>query len=168
MRKIPFVMCILVLPCISFAQANQASWAMLSGLRAGQSIQVIDISSKKHSGAFLGVSDTAVSLRAPSGEQSIQKQDVRTVKLVGAPRRARNVLIGGAVGGGLGAGVGAGIGAATHKGCSSQAFCLDFLGTGGSAGIGAGLGFVAGAIVGGTTGALVPHHTSTLFDTTVH
>ncbi len=64
------------------------------------------------------ISDTAISLQVASGEEAIQKDDVRTVKLIANKRRARNTLIGGAVGGGIGAGIGAISGAASDKGCS--------------------------------------------------
>ena len=159
MRKIFLSICILVLPCAALAQIDKTSWANLSGLQLGQSIQVVDSSSKKHTGTFMSISETAISFRVASGEQSIQQQDVRTVKLMTNKRRARNTLVGGAVGGGVGAGAGAIIGAATHKGCASGAFCLDFIGEGGSAGIGAVVGFLGGTVTGGVVGALVPSHT---------
>ena len=167
MRTIVLLICILGLPCAALAQTNQASWAILSGLQLGQSIQVIDSSSKKHSGTFMSVSDTAISLRVTAGEQSIQKQDVRTVKLMANKRRARNTLVGGAVGGSIGAGVGAIIGAAAHKGCAPGAFCFDVIGEGGSAGIGAVTGFLGGVVTGGVIGALVPSHT-TIYDVSSH
>ena len=161
------LICVLGIPYTSVAQAKQASWSILNGLKVGQSIQVVDSSSKKHSGTFMSVSDTAISLRVTSGEQSIQKQDIRSVKLMANKRRARNTLVGGAVGGGIGAGVGAIISAATHKGCTPGVFCFDILGTGGSAGIGAAAGFLGGATAGGVVGALVPYHT-TIYDAKAH
>jgi hypothetical protein len=160
MRKIFLSICILVLPCAALAQIDKTSWANLSGLQLGQSIQVVDSSSKKHTGTFMSISETAISLQVASGEQSIQKQDVRTVKLMVNKRRARNTLVGGAVGGGIGAVTGAIIGAATHKGCASEEFCFDFIGEGGSAGLGAATGFLGGVVIGGVVGALVPSHTA--------
>jgi hypothetical protein len=159
MRNIFFLVCILAIHFVALAQNNQTSWETLSGLQSGQNIQVVDSSSKKHSGTFVSVSDTTISIRITTGEKSIQKQDVRIVRLMANQRRARNTLVGGAIGGAMGAGVGAIIGAATHKGCTSEEFCLDFIGTGGSAGLGAAAGFLGGATVGGVIGALVPSHT---------
>ena len=138
------------LSCVSWAQTNRASWSNLSGLQAGQKIQIVDMNSKKHSGTFVGVSGTALSYQDSPGEQTIQKQDVRSVKLMKNKHRLRNALIGGAVG----AGAGAGIGAATSHPCSSQDLCIQPIGKGGVAGMGAVVGFVGGAVV----GVLLPSH----------
>lgn len=169
MRRILLLICSLGLTCAALAQSKEASWTTLNGLQLGQNIQVVDSHSKKHSGTFMSVSDTAIALQVASGEQSIQKQDVRTVKLMANKRRARNTLVGGAVGGAAGAGTGAIIGAATHKGCTSETFCLDVIGTGGSAGIGAAFGFLGGAATGAVIGALVSSHASTIiYDVNAH
>lgn len=160
MRKILLLICILGLSYAASARIDESSWTALNGLQPGQNIQVVDSSSKKHSGIFMRISDTAISLQVASGEEAIQKDDVRTVKLIANKRRARNTLIGGAVGGGIGAGIGAISGAASDKGCSQQTFCIDPLGKGGSAGVASVIGFVGGAVVGGVVGALVPSHTA--------
>jgi hypothetical protein len=158
-RKIFLLLLLLGLPCAAFAQADRASWANLSGLQPGQRIQVVGMTSKKHSGNFMSVSDTAISYRETKGEQSISKQDVLSVKLLDHKHRLRNTLIVA----GVGAGVGAGIGAALHKPCSSQSFCLDFGGAALPAGIGAVLGGVGGAVV----GILLPSH-STIYQVSSH
>ena len=150
MRKDLLLICILGLPCVSWTQTNRASWANLSVLQVGQNIQIVDMNSKKHSGTFVNVSDTAISYQEAVGEQTIQKQDVRSVKLMENKHRLRNSLIGGAVG----AGAGAGIGAAVDHPCSSQGLCIHPLGRGEAAGIGALVGFAGGAVV----GALLPSH----------
>jgi hypothetical protein len=149
MRKILFLICVLGIPCASWARTNQASWTNLGALHAGQKIQVVEMNLKKHSGAFVNVSDTAISYRETAGEQIIQKQDVRSVKLMENRHRLRNTLIGAAVG----AGVGAVIGAATDHTCSGPD-CFNIIGKGGAAGIVAVVGFVGGAVV----GALLPTH----------
>ena len=51
-------------------------------LHAGQKIQVVEMNSKKHSGTFVNVSDTAISYQKTASAQTIQKQDVRSVKLM--------------------------------------------------------------------------------------
>lgn len=71
MRKLLFLVCILGSPCASLAQPNQAIWTNLSLLRPGQTIQVIDAASKKHSGTFASVPDTEISYRKSSGEQTV-------------------------------------------------------------------------------------------------
>jgi hypothetical protein len=68
-------------PVASWAQTGKASWTNLSALQAGKSIQVVDMKSKKHSGTFLNVSDTAIRYQDGAGEQRIPKQDVRRAKL---------------------------------------------------------------------------------------
>lgn len=150
MRKSLLLICFLGLSCVSWPQTNRASWANLSGLQALQKIQIVDMNSKKHSGTFVSVSGTALSYRDSAGDQTIQKQDVRCVKLMRNKHRLRNTLIGGVVG----AGAGAGIGAATSHPCSSQGLCIQPIGKGGMAGIGAVVGFVGGAVV----GVLLPSH----------
>ena len=144
MRKGLFLICILELSCASWAQTNRASWTNLSVLQAGQKIQIVDMNSKKHSGTFVNVSDTAVSYQEAASQQTIQKQDIRSVKFMENKHHLRNTLIGGAVG----AGAGAGIGAASWENHG-------FLGSKGvGAEVGAVIGFVGGAIV----GALLPSH----------
>jgi hypothetical protein len=151
MRKSLLLICVFGLSCASWSQTDRTSWANLSTLQAGQKIRIVDIDSKKHSGTFVSVSDTSFSYQEAAGEQTIQKQDVRSVKLMKNKHRLRNTLIGGAVG----AGAGAAIGAAADTPCSSQAFlCIDPIGRSGAAGIGAAAGFVVGAVV----GALLPSH----------
>ena len=160
MRKTLFLICVLGTRFVSGAQTDQGSWANLNALQAGQKIQVVDINSKKHSGTFVNVSDTEISYQETAGEQTMQKQGVRSVKLMENKHRARNTLTGMGVGGGVGAGVGAGIEAATFRSCSSPSFCIQPVGKGGQTGIAAAFGFVGGAAVGAVVGALVPsHHT---------
>ncbi len=159
MQKILLLLFVLGLSCAASAQTDRASWANLSGLQPGQRIQVVGTTSKKHSGNFVSISDTAISYRETNGEQSIPKQDVISVKLMEHKHRLRNTLILA----GVGAGVGAGIGAALHKSCSSQSFCLDIGGAALPAGVGAVLGGVGGSVV----GILLPSH-STIYQVSPH
>ena len=159
MRKISVLLFVVGLSCAAFAQTDRASWANLSGLQPGQKIQVVGITSKKHSGNFVSISDTAISYRETNGEQSIPKQDVVSVKLLEHKHRLRNTIIVA----GVGAGVGAGIGAALHKSCSSQSFCLDI----GGAALPAGVGAVVGGLGGAVVGVLLPSHT-TIYQASPH
>lgn len=148
MRKIFLLLLVLGLSCAAFAQTDQASWANLSGLRPGQKIQVAGMPSKKHSGNFISVSDTVISYRETTGEHSIPRQDVLSVKLMENKHRLRNTIIMA----GVGAGVGAVIGAVLHKPCSSQNFCLDI----GGAALPAGVGAVLGGVGGPSSGFFCP------------
>jgi hypothetical protein len=147
-RKIFSLLLVVGLSGAALAQKDQASWANLSGLRPGQKIQIVGVRSNKHSGKFVRVSDTAVSYSEATGEQSIPKQEVLSVKLLENKHRLRNTLIVA----GVGAGVGAAIGAASHKSCSSQSFCLDI---GGSA-LPAGGGAVLGGVGAPSSGLFYP------------
>jgi hypothetical protein len=137
MRKLWILACVLAVP-----SAASAQWDNLNKLQAGQKIQVVEVNSKKDSGAFLSVSDTTISLQGKSGEQAIQRQDVRSVKLMVNKHRLRNSLIGAAVG----AGGGAGIGAAAWE---PHGYV-------GGRGTGAAVGAVIGAAGGAIVGALWP------------
>ena len=151
MRKLLLLIFVLGVSGASWAENNQASWANLNALQAGQKIQVVDTNGKKHSGTFVSVTDAAISFQEAAGEPTVQKQDVRSVKLMKNKHRLRNALIVG----GVGAGVGAGIGAATFHPCSSSEFlCIQPGGRGAPAGIGAVAGFAGGVVI----GALLPSH----------
>jgi hypothetical protein len=147
MRKVGFLLCILGIPSIVSARGNQATWENLSTLQPGQQIQVVEMNSKSHSGSFLNVSSTTISLQEKGGEQTIQRQEVRSVKLMEHAHRLRNTLIGAAVGAGAGAGIGAGV-------TGRPGNILTAVSRAKGAGVGAALGVIGGAII----GALWPSH----------
>jgi len=147
MRKILSLICLLATSCASFAQTHLASWENLSSLQPGQKIQVVAMDSKKHSGSFVSVSATAIRFTETTGDRTLQKQEVRTVKLIRNGHRLRNALIGA----GVGAGAGAGITAAAWE---SSGFL-------GGRGAGAAVGAVIGGVGGAIVGALVPSHDTT-------
>jgi len=144
MRNRLFLLCVLGVSCVSAAQTNQASWAKLSQLQPGQRIQVDEMNAKRHSGAFVNVSDSAISLKDSAGEQSGPRQDVRSVKLAKGNHRLRNTLIGAGIGAGAGAGV--------------TAAAWDTHGFFGGRGLGATVGAVFGVAAGAIVGALLPSH----------
>jgi len=144
MRRLGTLVCVLAMPFVTFAETNQSSWENLSALGAGHKIQVVEMNSKTVFGTFLSVNDAGMSLQAAGGAQTIQRQDVRVVKLMENKHRLRNAAIGAAVG----AGVGAGVGAAVGKGNGA----FDF------AGQGAAIVAAAGGVIGAIVGALWPSH----------
>jgi hypothetical protein len=138
MRKYWILACVLAMPSVASAQ-----WENLNTLQSGQKIQVIE-NSRKDSGTFLSASDKEISLQGKSGAQTIQRQDVRSVKLMVNKHRLRNTLIGA----GVGAGAGAGISAAAWE---PRGFA-------GGRGTGAAVGAAIGAVGGAVVGALWPSH----------
>ena len=143
-RIVLFLICFIGIPCGSLAQTNQSSWANLGKLTTGEKIEIVEMTSKKHLGTFIDVSESAILYRDRVGEQSILKQNVRSVKLAESKKRLRNALIGA----GVGAGAGAGITAAAWE---NNGFF-------GSKGTGAAVGAVLGGVSGAIVGAMLPDH----------
>ena len=142
MRKLLPAFFVLMFACPSVAQSGP--WAALSGLKEGQKIKVVETNSKKHSGQFRSVSDSAITFTEGNSERSIQRQEVRNVSLENN-RRLRNTLIG------LGTGIGAGA-AFGAIACRND----DWFGPGPCAAGGAALGVMFGAPI----GAIMPTHNS--------
>jgi hypothetical protein len=138
MLKFWILACLLGMPCVVSAQ-----WGNLNALQAGQKVQVVQ-TSRKDSGTFLSVSDKEISLQGKSGPQTIQRQDVRSVKLMENRHRFRNTLIGAAAGAGVGAGI--------------SAAAWEPHGYVGGRGTGAAVGAVIGGVGGAVVGALWPSH----------
>jgi hypothetical protein len=150
MRKLLFLICVLGISCAARAESKPTSWGNLNTLQADEKIQVVEMNSKKVSGRFSSVSDAAISLQEKAGPQTIQRQEVHSVKLMKHQHRLRNTLIGAAVG----AGAGAGIGTVGHHQGSLQNPNGTLIKPAQGAEIGAVIGLVGGAVV----GALVPSH----------
>jgi hypothetical protein len=153
LQKAMFLLLLLLgMSSVSEAKSDPAVWSNLSGLHAGQKIQITETNSKKHSGIFVAVTDTDIRLQESAGEITVAKHDVLTVKLSGN-RRARNTLIGL----GIGAGVGAGVTAAAWE---SNGFL-------GNKGTGAVVGLAIGGLTGAIVGAVLPGH-KTIYNAEVH
>jgi hypothetical protein len=150
MRLAILSFCVLGMPCLSSSQVPYSSWANLSTLHAQQKIEVVQMNSKRVSGTFLDVSETGITLEEKAGEKTIERPDVRSVRLMKNKHRLRNTFIGA----GIGAGVGAGIGAASYRqkcGPDSTGGVIcgqPFFSKGFDAAFGAAVGFVGGAAVG--------------------
>jgi len=144
MRTMLVSLCLLAMACSSFAQTGNSSWANLSALQPGWRIQIVEANSKHNSGRFVSVTEDAVTLQEKSGEKTIQRRDVRVVRLMKNKHRLRNTL----VGAGVGASVGAGIGVATGGPCRVPSSCFFYLTRGQQAAIFAAPGILIGAAVG--------------------
>ena len=149
MRNLLFLVCILGISCAARAQDRSESWGNLKTLYQGEKIQVRAMNKTKITGRFLNVSDATISLQAEAGPQTIQRQDIRSVKLIKVKHRWLNSL----VLAGAGTGVGFAIGRAYYHPCpTTPTFCLDFGDISGD------VGAVAGFLGGATVGALLPIH----------
>ena len=135
---------------------RSARWENLNTLSTGEKIQIIGMGSKAVSGAFLNVSDAAISLQVSAGPRTIQRQDVLSVKLRKHQHRLRNTLLGAAIG----FGAGAGIGAATYHTAQpcppTTGFGVCLNGLGDSRGLHAAFGAVIGLAGGTVVGAVWP------------
>lgn len=156
MRKFVLI-AVLGIPLLSHAQTPRNSWAQLNSLHAGQKIEIVETSLKKHSGTFSTVTDEVIQLREGGSDVGIKKEDVLRVTLLDKSHRLRNAFILG----GVGAGAGAGIGAAASR-CSSTSGSFNFcgLGRGVAIGVGALVGFAGGAGI----GAAIPSHPTVYFN----
>jgi hypothetical protein len=135
MRKLlPFLL-LLTTSCLA---QGKGAWPSVQNLKLGQKVQVTDTAAKKHTGTVTAVTDEAIVLHLPFGDQSVPKQDVHTVKLLENNHRLRNTVIGAVIG----AGAGAAILAAAWE---SNGFIK---GKGTGAAVGLGLGGIVGAVVG--------------------
>jgi len=150
MRKLLLLICVLGISGAARAQSKPTSWENLNTLQADEKIQVVEMDSKKVSGTFVNVTDAALSLQVEASQETIHRQDVRSVKLMKHQHRLRNALIGAAVGFGAGAGIGA---AAAHPCSPSRPYCFS-TGRGIPAAFGGVIGLAGGAVV----GALLPSH----------
>jgi hypothetical protein len=137
MPRTLFLICFLGATCASWAQ-NPTSWENLNGLQPGERIQIREMGSRKVSGTFLTASEDEISVQERGGAQVIQRDDVRSVKLVKNRHRLRNTL--------LGAGIGAGVGAAIG-GTANTSFISRGVFIAGAAGVFMVPGAVAGALV---------------------
>ena len=113
LRNLGILLCIVGMPSFLSARGNQAGWENLSTLQPGQKIEVIEVNSNSESGRFSSVTDASITLQKKSGQQTIQKRDVKIVRLMKNKHRLRNTFIGA----GVGAGLGAGIGVASYRPC---------------------------------------------------
>lgn len=128
------------------AQTQHGSWSDLDRLKAGQGIEVIESSMRRHAGEFVAVTDELLTLKKKGSDVSLKRGNVVRVSTSSGSRRGEHALIGLLIGGGVGAAIGAASGSSTG-----------FLG-GSSRGIAALVGIVIGAPSGAAVGAALPAH----------
>jgi len=145
-RPVLILVFFLGLPAALGAQTQQGSWSNLTRLKAGQGIEVIESSMKRHAGKFVTVTDELLTLKENGSDVSVKREDVARVSTSSGPKRGEHALIGLVVGGAIGAGIGAASG--------SKGGFLD------TRGIGALIGIVIGAPSGALVGAVLPAHTT--------
>jgi hypothetical protein len=121
------------------AQTQHGSWSNLNRLKAGQGIEVIESSMKRHAGEFVTVTDELLTLREKGSDVSVKREDVARVSTSSGSKRGEHALIGLVVGGGIGAAIGAASGSSLR-------------------GIGALVGIAIGAPSGAAVGAALPAH----------
>ncbi len=106
MRKLQWVMGLLILCCVPVAGQAGDSWNNLEGLAVGERIRVVKKDKSSHTGTFVAFSSEAVTLRNKGADVGHRREDVLRVWRVGAARRGRAALIGLAIGAGVGAALG--------------------------------------------------------------
>lgn len=74
------------------------NWDSLRGLKSGDAVVVTERTGREVKGSFRAVSADAIQVETSGGEVSVERPQVRKVKMKSASRRARNVAIGAAAG----------------------------------------------------------------------
>ena len=119
----PILMLVFLLPAALGAQTQQGSWSNLDRLKAGQGIEVIESTMKRHAGNFVTVTGELLTLNENGSDVSVKREDVARVSTSSGPKRGEHALIGLVVGGAIGAGIGAASGSKTgFLGGSSRNF----------------------------------------------
>jgi hypothetical protein len=139
---------VLLAPPAGGADSGRSEWPNLTGLRAGQGVEVLKQNREWVKGAFVSFSEDSLNLRAKKQDTIIARADVRQVRL---PKGHKRLWIGL----GVGAAAGAGIGAAAADRLANESGG-DFAGikpavTALIAGMGALIGLLVGSLVGGHT-----------------
>ncbi len=121
------------------------SWESLSGLRAGQKLQVVDTASQQRTVSFISVTGDALRVKYRDRELEFKRSEIEQVSRVDS-RMGRRITYGLALG--LLAGLVVGICADAGIGGNEGGFAVYYTGIGAGtgaaigAGVGAGLGFI--------------------------
>lgn len=129
---------LLALLVTSFSFA--ADWEAVQRISPGQSVKVDVGRDETIRAEFVSANDSTLVVRSGSGERSLERTDIRRVRVADPGRRVRRGLIATAIG----AGAGLGIGFAVCPHCANEGSAGKFTGplTAAGAGLGAIIGFL--------------------------
>ena len=77
-----------VVPLLPRARAAEDSWDSLKQLRSGEKIEVIDMRLKNLRGAFMSVSEEAISLQVGKDEVAVPRPNVFRVAVLDPSKRS--------------------------------------------------------------------------------
>ncbi len=138
MNRTIFAVLILALTAdLGFSKGSEGSWENLKQLRAGQKIEVVEMSLKATKGALVSVSDEAIVFEVKGDNVTVERANVMRVTVRDTSKRTRNMLIGAA----------AGVGAGLAIGLPANAIASNE-GTGNAAGVAAAAAVLGGAGLG--------------------
>jgi hypothetical protein len=139
-RAIETLLILLLVPGFGWAKSSQNDWGNLKQLAPAQPIRIVLNGGSSYGGVFLSASDSAISVRLTTGEQTFERQNVLRLSTKGTSRRTRNALVGAAVG----VGGALAIGGICHAKLNAEGYpnnhCLDAATIGPGAAIGGGIG----------------------------
>jgi hypothetical protein len=140
MRRITHTLPLLLfVPVFSPAQSSQHDWENLKELRPGQKIEVVETDMASLHGAFVSVSDEAITLKVGKTQESVERTKVVRVSVRDTSHRTRNMLLGSGIAGGIAVAAAAvPLVSSSNEGNSCSA-CVAFIaaGFGGGAALGA-------------------------------
>jgi hypothetical protein len=73
---------------LSASAQTQGSWSNLERLKAGQGIEVIESSMKRHAGKFVTVTDALLTLKEDGSDLSLKRESVARVSASSGPSAA--------------------------------------------------------------------------------
>ena len=79
-------------------QLSAQSWDDLRGLHSGDHVKVLEMSGQEHKGEFRSVSTSAITILTSTGENTVERAQIKRVQVPSAARRVRNAIIGAAIG----------------------------------------------------------------------
>jgi hypothetical protein len=107
---------VLLLAAVGFAQSGD--WATVQALPSGESIKVALQNGSAPHGKFQSATESNIVIGSGSSQQTLARENVRSVSVKDHGHRGRHALIGAAIG----AGAGLGLGIAVDNDCTKNSF----------------------------------------------